>query len=514
MDVHETVHGSESVQPRVTRLGDVLGVDAGTPWNDSSIMRQLRLLALLAPALLLLPVVACEDSSSSPAAAFTFEAGPGFEAGPPAEAGPLPDGGGADADVDAFVPPVVPKGVSVTVVDALLVGKANVRVISHDATGAVIGDQKTDATGKLTIATAPSAVTVLTTTGSSVTPVTYFAVADGDKLVVRLQSGVLVDPSPVGQYSVTFTPPAVAPVPTATVVVGNGCGGSSPDTSMPLVVALYPSCIGAANAVLASGFDVNGGFAGFAFKKGVAKPAASATDPVTLPGWAAAGQTTLDAVNRPAGANSLSGSLYMIANGAAFQANGSGALGDGGQSYATATGFAEAYQSFVRAGSFAMGASDTAIVRRSATTAPASLALPNIDMAAALPFITATAVDSTTPARPSVTITSGALTAADGGFASITWLDATDSLGTWTFVLPASATATFKVPALPADAAAFAPLAPTNVQSVVFVEATQIPSYTEIKALPVTPRAQTGIVDGSIPLPIDGTARITTWGPG
>jgi hypothetical protein len=290
-------------------------------------MRQLRLLALLAPALLLLPV-ACEDSSSSPAAAFTFEAGPGFEAGPPAEAGPLPDGG-ADVDVDAFVPPVVPKGVSVTVVDDLLVGKANVRVISHDATGAVIADQKTDATGKLTIATAPSAVTVLATAGSAATPVTYFAVADGDKLVVRLQPTVLVNPSPVSHYSVAFTPPAGAPVPTATVVVGKGCGGSSADTSAPLVVDLFPNCVGAANAVLASGSDLNGAFAGFAFKKGVAKPADGATDPVTLPVWAAAGQTKLDTVNLPAGTSSLSGDLFMIADGVAFLAIGSGGLGDG-----------------------------------------------------------------------------------------------------------------------------------------------------------------------------------------
>jgi hypothetical protein len=475
-------------------------------------MRQIRLLALLAPALLVLPV-ACEDSSSSPATPFTFEAGPGFEAGPPAEAGPLPDGG-ADVEVDAFVPPVVPKGVSVTVVDALLVGKANVRVISHDATGAVIGDQKTDAAGKLTIATAPSAVTVLATAGSAATPVTYFAVADGDKLVVRLQPTVAVEQVPVGQYTITFTPPATAPVPTATVVVGNGCGGSSADTSVPLVVSLFPSCVGAANAVLASGFDVNGGLAGFAFKKGVAKPAAAANDPLTLPGWTAPGQTKLDTVNTPAGTSFLNGSLFMIANGVAFQATGNGGLGDGGQTYTTPTGFAEAYQAFVRAGTFAMGASDTAIVRRSATTAPALLVLPSVDLANALPFITATAVDSTTPARPSVTVTSGALTAADGGFASLTWLDATDSFATWTFVLPASAAATFKVPALPADAAAFAPLAPTNVQGVVFFEATQIPGYTEVKALPVIPRVQTGIVDGSIPLPVDGTARITSWGPG
>ena len=470
-------------------------------------MRHLRLLALLAPALLL--PVACEDSSTSPATPFTFEAGPGFEAGPPAEAGPLPDAGDIDA-ADVFVPPV-PKGVTVSVIDGLT-GKANVRVISHDATGAVIGDAKTDATGKVVMATAPSIVTVLTTANSSSFPVTFFAVADGDNLVVRVPS-IAVEQAPIGQYSVTITPPATAPI--AAVVAGNGCSGTTSDTSAPILVDLLPNCVGATNAVLADGSDLNGGRVGFAFKKGVAKPAAAAPAvDVVLNAWTAPGDTKLTVLNTPP-SSSLAGDLYMIANGAAFPVYGStGLLDEGGRHFATATGFAEAYQSSIQANSSASGRfAETAIVRRAATTAPATLVLPDVDMAGALPLITAAAIDSTTPARPVVTLTSGALTAVDGCYASLTWLDATDTTATWTFVLPPSAVATFTVPALPADAASFAPVAQTTIGDAVFFEATQVPGYKETKAFPVTPRTRLDLLNTSLPLPADGIVRITLLGP-
>lgn len=482
-------------------------------------MKKLRLLGLLGPALLLVPVIACEDSSSQPATPFTFEAGPGFEAGPPAEAGPPVDAGGDAADV--FVPPS-PKGVTVTVIDNSL-PKANVRVISQDAMGAVIGDAKTDVTGKLTLATAPSTVTILATSNTQLTPVTFFAVADGDTLTVRIPPGVAVEQSPIGHYSVSFTAGGLGQSPNATVAVNgvNGCSGSSSDTTtLPALVDLFPSCLTAANAVLATGKNTDFNLDGFAFKKGVAAPAANATNGVTLPSWTTPGATTLKATHVPGVSISNTASLYMIANGASFAAG--TALGSNqfdtttGQTFATATGFADAFQSFINTVDDESGLVQSSIIRREPAPATGTTTLAAIDFMTALPYITATAVDTTTAARPLVTLTSDApLTSADGGIVVLSSSNASETSVTWTFVLPASAAASFKAPALPtdADALTFTPVGISNVTRVVFFEATQLPGYKETKLIPIVPLATLGLLDASVPLPVDGTVRLTSWSP-
>ncbi len=485
-------------------------------------MRQLRLLALAAPALLLVPVVACEDSSSGSATPFTFEAGPGFEAGPTPEAGPLPaDDAGVDA-ADVFVPPA-PKGVTVTVLDDVL-PKANVRVISQDATGAVLGDAKTDATGKLAIAAAPSMVTVLVTTSGAPSPVSFLAVADGDNLVVRIPPAVLSEQSPTGQYAITFTPGGAGQSVRANVYVGGtyGCQATSDDTSAPapFTIDLFPTCLAASNTVFAQG--TNGQFAtdGFSFKKGVAAPVnANMPVNVTLPAWTTPGTTTLKATNIPGGSIQNTSSLYMIAGGASFQAN-AGTLGNltsAGQDYVTATGFADAYQAVVRThddvGNFTV---ESSIVRRETTTAPATATLATFDFANSLPYITNAAVDTTTASRPVLTLTSDSpLTAADAGVVVLSWTTATQGNASWTFVVPASAAATFKAPALPTDAEAvtFTPVGGVGVDSVVFFEATQLPSYKEAKLLPISPRATLRLLDESVALPANGTVRLTTLAP-
>ena len=102
--------------------------------------------------------VACEDgNNTSSSGGFTVPEGGSFEAGPPSEAGPVAEGG-TDASIDTFVPP---KGAKVTVTKNGAAA-ADIRVIAHDATGAVTGDVKTNATGVANFATAPSMITVLT----------------------------------------------------------------------------------------------------------------------------------------------------------------------------------------------------------------------------------------------------------------------------------------------------------------------------------------------------------------
>jgi hypothetical protein len=482
-------------------------------------MKKLRLLGLVGPALLLVPVVACEDSSSSPAAAFTFEAGPGFEAGPPAEGGPLTDAGAVDG-ADVFVPPA-PKGVTVTVIDSSL-PKANVRVISQDAKGAVIGDAKTDATGKLTLATAPSMVTVLATSNSRPTPVTFFAVTDGDNLAVRIPPSVAVDQAPVGHYSVSFTPAMQGASIHASVFVGNGCSNSTLDTTAPVLVDLFSSCIVAANAVLGDGSNTDGNRDGFAFKKSVAAPAANATSNVLLPAWTTPGATTLVATHVPAASISNTGSLFMIANGAAFPATASGNSGpiDGaGQSFQTATGFADAYQSFVRTvDDVANFRVESSFIRREATAAPASVTLPAFDFTNALPYITnvTSDFDTVSAARPIIKVTSDSpLTGVDAGVVVLGWTNNSQVPAVWTFVLPASSAATFEAPALPVDTEAqtFTPFGASSVSQAVFFEATQLPSYQQAKAIPIVPMATFGLLDEAVPLPADGTVRLTSWSP-
>ena len=98
---------------------------------------------------------------------------------------------------------------------------------------------------------------------------------------------------------------------------------------------------------------------------------------------------------------------------------------------------------------------------------------------------------------------------------SSSWSTAAETIATWTFVVPASAAATFKAPALPADADAltFTPSGPASLDRAAFFEATQIPSYKETKAIPITPGASLDLLTDSVALPVDGTVRITTWAP-
>jgi hypothetical protein len=474
-------------------------------------MRTLRFLVLGCPSLLLAlaPVAACESSSTSSPGAFTAEAGT-FEAGPLPEAAPPPP----DAAPDA---PPVPSGVLLTVLEGSL-PKKDVRVLFHDATGAVTGESKTDATGVARVATAPAMVTVLTSRsilGGQLVPaqVTFLAVADGDKLTVTLPD---LAPPPsvlVGHYQVSFADPA-AGATSYDVSVSDGCTNSAQAVTEPVTVDLYPQCLAAKNAVLARGLDDTGAVVGYAFAKGVATPAANATSNVGALAFAAPFITTLHATNIPATATPEAQTLYsLVAEQPYYESTPTGTIASvAGLTRATAAGFADAYQSYVSMRSVASTFSSSGFVRREAPSASP----PVFDFATALPFVTdATA---TGIGRPDVTVaTTAPVTATDGGAVLLVWTDATTGRDdTWTFIVPASGTS-FKVPALPADAAAFVPTAGAFVDDVTFVEATQLPGYKELKSVPVDPTANEPIqviTKPNVPLPAAGTVRFTHWNSG
>lgn len=473
-------------------------------------MRHLRLLALLAP-VALLPIVACEDSSgSSSGGVFSPEAGPGFEAGPTPtpEAGPLPDGALPDTST-------APLGVTVTVFDGSAPQK-DVRVIFHDAAGLVTGQAVTDVAGKVTVAIAPSMVTVLQKDSSQRPAVVTFAgVTDGDKL--KVVSGGLSGNA--GAYDVTFTGGGVvANASNFFVQAGNGCSAGTNAVDATLSVPLFTDCVAAKNAVLATASS-GGGVVGFGFAKNVDAPVAAATVAVGPLAFIAPGTTNVKATNLPsAGGVSSGATLSAISNGQAFGlSNYTGTLGGAGLDFATPTGFADGYQTVIRATQVAFSFADTALVRREATTAPASASLATFDFATALPFITNVTASQAVPARPDLTLTSGnaaSLATADAGIVRVSWfVSAIDTSGSWTLVVPPSTTS-FKFPALPADATDFEPV--TNsfaVDSASFFDASQLPSYGAAKLLPIKPGFGLDFVESNRVLPAAGTLRVSRFTP-
>lgn len=471
-------------------------------------MRHLRLLALVAPALLL-PIIACEDSSgTSSGNVFNPEAGPGFEAGPTPEAGPLPDGAVPDTAT-------VPLGVTVTVFDGST-PKKDVRVIFHDASGLVTGQALTDIAGKVSVAVAPSMVSVLQKDPNQrPANVTFAGVADGDNLKV-VNGG---STGPAGTYDVTFTGGGVlANANNFYVQAGNGCSAFGGDPAATVSVPLFGYCLATKNGVLATGAN-GGGVLGFGFAKNIDAPVAAATVAVGPLAFIAPGTTGIKATNLPTAPGvSSSATLLAISSGQGFGLSDfTGTLGGGDLDFASPTGFADAYQTAVRARQVTASYAESTLVRREATTAPASATLTTFDFSTALPLLTSVVATQVVPARPELTVTSAnaaALATSDAAVVEISWfVTGIDSTGSWTAVLPPTTTS-FKFPALPADATDFEPV--TNsfiVEHTTFFDASQVPSYGAAKLLPIKPASGANFADGTRVLPAAGTLRVSRLFP-
>lgn len=474
-------------------------------------MRRFRSALLALPVVALPFFVACEDgNNSSSSGGFTVPEGGGFEAGPPSEAGPVAEGG-TDAAVDNFVPP---KGAKVTVTK-LGAPQADIRVIAHDATGAVTGDVKTNATGVANFAAAPSMITVLTRVqGTSPAAITYMGVADGDALNVAIPDFPGETPA-VAQFTVSAT--AVfdgASFYSFQTGGSNGCLTNTAGPTTPVTLALYNYCLAAQNAVLltASG---NGGVLGFGFTKNLAKPAASANVVVPAMNITARGTLTMNATNIPAEAFSQA-QLSSIANSFGYYTDDqSGALNEGGFKFAIATGFAEAYQSFITAQKNVAGPPVTkAFVRRE--TIAGATPTTSFDFATGLPYITNAVAGGAVPARAEITIAAeGSLATTDGGIVRLRWNVAGGAIPqpSWSFVVPPGTTS-LKVPALPtdADAAPYLPQTGVTVKDVFFLESTLLPGYAQAKAIPLSSDGEPPVgTDVHTPLPLNGTVKITVW---
>lgn len=463
---------------------------------------RLARVAILAPAVLL-PLYACEDGGSSSGGTFV-----------PPEAGPLPEAGpGVDSSitpVDSSVPDAAPKGVTVTVVEKA--GPvANVRVLAHDASGAVISDLRTNATGKVAFATAPSMITVLDLVNGGPVALTYLGVADGDALIAT-RPDPFPSGAPVGTYAVSITPFGVEPN-YSIAVGGDNCGAFTNLPATPTNVDLYPHCLAATNTVLVTASGITN--LGFGAIKGIAKPAAGATvsvGPVTVN---AASTAKLDGA-LPAGTNVRADLRSIVGDFAFFTGSGNGTFGSGGISFPIAASFADAYQSLVVAEKTPANPRVAKGILRREISAAASPSF-TYDLTQTLPFLTSATLAGATPARSDITITPEAsLAAADGGLVSLEWTlvgGATQNRN-WTFVIPPSTT-TFKIPALPADATQYVPAANVAVASVAFFEASQLTGYTQLKSLPLPEIGELPLIsDVTRPLPAAGAVKITALGRG
>ena len=111
-----------------------------------------------------------------------------------------------------------------------------------------------------------------------------------------------------------------------------------------------------------------------------------------------------------------------------------------------------------------------------------------LDLTGALPAITSSTVDPSTPARPTMSwVSAGSLASAKGVVAQVAWSDTTDAglsvLGSWVVVMPSSA-AMASTPALPGS---FAPWLPTSTSTfaqaiITAVDADFLPDYAHLRA--------------------------------
>jgi hypothetical protein len=274
-------------------------------------------------------------------------------------------------------------------------------------------------------------------------------------------------------------------------------------------IPLTDGCLRAQNVVLAQSLD--GAFisSGFDFVKTALKPAPGASPTLTFTLQPPV-TSTFRVTNMPVTAAIAFQRYFSIVGDLTFQASqGAGVITDpGGTAVPFATGFADAYQSYVTFRPAGGSGPEKGILRREAVSATP----PAFDFTTTLPFITAS--DATGVARPDVTVTADAsLATTNGGVLLLVWTNAASLDATWSFVVPPGSGA-FKVPALPVDAAAFVPTAGAFIDTATFVESPLLTGYKDVRALPLAPVDAVPInkfLDSSNPLPKPGVVRFTTW---
>lgn len=435
-----------------------------------------KALLLLAPLFATSALYACEsESGSSSSGAVTPFDGGGVDAPfTPPQDGALPDTATPDA-------PAGPLPVTVLVKALDGSPKANVDVVFHDATGAVVAQAKTGNTGQ---ASSPAGVAVTmasallgTATSRNRHVVTWTGVKSAD-ILATTDIDATSNGGPVGSYAITY--PAAPGNPTAYEAYMGTCytfqqGAGGGTINLPV----YASCVrpGSTNNIVVRAIGGNTDI-GYAFVKNVAAPSGQTPVAVATNAFATPGTFTVIASNRPQVFDAAI-SLAEIAGTQLTFNRFQGFFGPETSSTVfngVATSYAEGFQVF---SSHYVNVSEHRIIQRVAASASVTL-----DYGQELPGILTRTLDNTDYKRPKLTWTTAApgLGSTDGGAVTIRWSNLDESNHGWTIVLPPSATDA-KFPALPATAAAWLPPDPGDggrlglfQPELVFVESDLIPN--------------------------------------
>lgn len=442
------------------------------------------------------PIFACDDGNTSEPPGFDVDAG-NFEPTPQ----PVPDAAPADTGTDA-----APRGVIINAVRGRA-PQANVRVIFHDAQGAVLGEAQTDATGRVTRAEAPSMITIVSEDAASGPRLlTYVGIEDGDVVTAVLPIDV---EDPLGTYNITY--PVSPGSSDYDVSASDGCGTWSTGTTA--TVSMFAQCVGATGSHVLVTSNSEGGRT-YSFAKGLTPPAGGATVNVpTLPSFTAPLAITLRATGLPTEA-SINSAVTAVVDGLSYYPGfGQGFVGEGDETWPFPNGFADGLQTYVVAvDNTAEDPFGQAILRRDA--APTAATTVAFDWTTALPKLNSFAVTpSLDGLRPTIAVgPSTSVTGTDGGYLQFEWERDMGSerivYPRWTFVVPPGTTSV-QAPSLPAGIEEL-PTAATELWPVdaAFVEASQLPGYAQLKSLPV-PIDHVISELGRRPLPVNGVVRLT-----
>ena len=379
----------------------------------------------------------------------------------------------------------------------------NVRVIFHDANGAVTGDFHTDATGVVTGA-APKQVTIVgaegVTQGAKLPLLTYSDVADGDALLVDIPGPVST--ATTGAYQVNITPPNGGA--SSYEVRAGYCNATGTDNG-PFTIPLKDKCRGTGKGtVLGIAYGTNFGTM-LAHQTGLALPGASATENVGLITWYVPKTATVTIKGLGPMPRGGGGTLELFKDGVAFpevETNGGGALG---LTVKIPDGLHDEYMAIIshKTDLNSTFSSERFYLRRKHNlplqSASGDIAI-EFDASLATPLIDDVAVAMPTPLRPELTWVTGAssgLTVVHGIYAQVLWFG--DVPSSWLFVVDPSHPSV-KAPELPADLTALAPGASAQlVGHVTIVSSSRANSFPRMKKLAMDGDMTTIINESALP---------------
>lgn len=469
-----------------------------------------RILLCIPPALAFVALQAsCEDTNggSGDGGQFVFDSGPFTPPPPPPGTPPPPP---TDSGVDAG-----PQLVTVLVTAPGKQPKAGIEVVAHDATGAVLTTQTTDAMGKAIFFPAPAMVSAMLGSPTGIGGhqiITWMGVEPGDVLAT---GDVELFAAQVGQYAVDQTG-ALDGGTSYTAQLGS-CSGFY-GGAFPITLPVTADCLRATNSILLSGVDTTLSTIGYAFKRDAGAPLADGgSTPVTMGAWAAPGSTKVIAPSLDLGNGYASVQLWEIADGNGYPNPSGQTTTDSGTDFLTPTGFSDALQADVRYHPNTAQFSTQSISKRAAASATVT-----VDFASPLPLVTGATEDNSNAQHPKVTITTASsLASADGGVIMASWRGpGAEFSDQWLFVVPPSTTSV-TAPSMPADATAWLPNADAaatiyNEPKILFAESDLIPSYKEFRAgvallLPYSSGFVGSTPETRVVLPAAGTLRTTTY---